>query len=44
VPEEGLPDALAYAYLDRLGVDVTRGEVDATMLAAILRAQTTRVP
>ena len=42
--EEVLPDALAHAYLERLGVDTRRGEVDAATLAAILRAQTTRVP
>lgn len=42
--EETLPDALAHAYLDRLGVDARRGEVDSAMLSAILRAQTARVP
>lgn len=44
MPEEALPDGLAYAYLERLGVDAMRGEIDAATLAAILRAQTTRVP
>ena len=33
-----LDDSLATAYLERLGVDVRRGEVDATALAALQRA------
>jgi arylamine N-acetyltransferase len=34
----GLDDALAHAYLERLGVDARRGEVDAGMLATLQRA------
>ena len=39
-----LPDALAAAYLERLGVDARKGEVDAPTLAAIQRAQVTTIP
>ena len=39
-----LDDSLATAYLERLGVDVRRGEVDATTLAALQRAHLAAVP
>ncbi len=44
MPEERLPDALAGAYLERLGVDARRGEVDAATLAELLRGQVANVP
>ncbi len=39
-----LPDQLAAAYLERLGVDAARGAVDAATLAKLQRAHVTRVP
>lgn len=39
-----LPDGVAHAYLDRLGVDVRRGEVDEHALRALQRAHLGRVP
>jgi len=39
-----LPDDRAAAYLELLGVEATRGEVDAPTLAALARAQVMRVP
>ena len=39
----GLPDPLAAAYLERLGVDAEPGAVDATVLAALLRAHVMRI-
>jgi arylamine N-acetyltransferase len=39
-----LDDALAEAYLARLGVDARRGEVDAATLAALQRAHLAAVP
>jgi arylamine N-acetyltransferase len=39
-----LSDRTAAAYLEHLGVGVTRGEVDATMLAAVARAHVARIP
>jgi N-hydroxyarylamine O-acetyltransferase len=44
VAEETLPDVLAVAYLELLGVDARRGEVDAPTLAAIQRALVTTIP
>jgi N-hydroxyarylamine O-acetyltransferase len=42
--EERLDDALAAAYLERLGVDVRPGEVDARALARLQRAHLEAVP
>ena len=39
-----LSDDRASAYLERLGVDARRGEVDAATLAALVRAHVRRVP
>ena len=39
-----LSDERASAYLERLGVDARKGEVDAPMLAALVRAHVRRVP
>ena len=39
-----LDDALAAAYLERLGVDARPGEVDAAMLVALQRAHVAAVP
>ena len=39
-----LSDRAAAAYLEHLGVDATRGEVDAAMLTALGRAHVARVP
>ena len=39
-----LPDDRAAAYLELLGVDAARGEVDAPTLVALARAQVMRVP
>jgi N-hydroxyarylamine O-acetyltransferase len=39
-----LSDRAAEAYLGHLGVDATRGEVDAATLAALARAHVARVP
>ncbi len=39
-----LDDSLATAYLERLGVDAQRNEVDAAMLAALQRAHVAAVP
>jgi len=39
-----LDDALATAYLERLGVDARRNEVDAATLAALQRAHVAAVP
>ena len=39
-----LPDELAGAYLDHLGVDARAGEVDAATLTSLQRAHVTRVP
>jgi N-hydroxyarylamine O-acetyltransferase len=39
-----LDDSLAAAYLERLGVEARRGEVDATTLAALQRAHQAAVP
>jgi arylamine N-acetyltransferase len=39
-----LSDRRAAAYLEHLGVDATRGEVNATTLADLMRAHVTKVP
>jgi len=41
---ERLSDDRALAYLELLGVDTARGDVDATTLAALQRAHVTRIP
>jgi len=42
--DDRLPDRHASAYLEHLGVDARRGEVDAAALAALTRAHVARVP
>ncbi len=43
-PKPTLDDALAAAYLERLGLDARRGEVDAPTLAALQRAHAAAIP